>query len=175
MSTVEEVWRIVPGFENYEVSTFGNFRRSDTKNPIEPSLNNRNGYLHVRLGEGMCWKTLRAHRLVLLAHVGPCPYGQIARHLDGTRTNNRLDNLEWNTPSVNQMDRRRHGTSNGAHRGEAHHHAKMTDSDILDAKCLAAAGMSQSKIAEIYGCSQSSVSMILNDKRRPYRTEQQQA
>lgn len=59
--------------------------------------------------------------------------------------------------------------------GEKHHHAKMTDSEILDAKCLAAAGMSQSKIAEIYGCSKSSVSMILNDKRRPYRAEQQQA
>lgn len=50
------------------------------------------------------------HRLVLEAFVGPCPSGMQCRHLDGNPGNNRLDNLEWSTPRVNNDDKLTHGT-----------------------------------------------------------------
>lgn len=64
------------------------------------------------------------HRLVLEAFRGPCPAGEVCRHLDGDPSNNRLDNLKWGTPQENAHDRIRHGTSL---RGERHSLAKLTE------------------------------------------------
>ena len=50
------------------------------------------------------------HRLVLTAFRGHRPNGTEARHLDGDRSNNRLDNLEWGDHTTNMADQRRHGT-----------------------------------------------------------------
>jgi hypothetical protein len=49
-------------------------------------------------------------RLVLGGFVGPCPPGQEACHENGDRSDNRLTNLRWDTPSNNNLDKHRHGT-----------------------------------------------------------------
>lgn len=77
------------------------------------------------------------HRLVLLSFVGPCPKGQNTRHLDGSRSNNKLDNLKWGTPKEQAEDRNRHGTSAlGTTRidiqGQRHHQAKLTDTQAIE-------------------------------------------
>jgi hypothetical protein len=41
------------------------------------------------------------------------------RHLDGNRSNNRLDNLAWGTPLENGADKARHGTAKGERNGRA--------------------------------------------------------
>jgi hypothetical protein len=56
-------------------------------------------------------QTFLTHRLVLLAFVGPCPDGHEACHNNNKRCDNRLKNLRWDTPSNNQKDRVKHGTS----------------------------------------------------------------
>jgi hypothetical protein len=45
------------------------------------------------------------HQLVLETFVGPCPDGMEARHGDSNPANNRLGNLEWNTRTINTVDR----------------------------------------------------------------------
>lgn len=69
------------------------------------------GYPYVQLRRRNYRKI---HRLVLEAFVGPAPAGHIACHADGSKRNNRLTNLRWDTPSANDRDRERHGvdTSN---------------------------------------------------------------
>ncbi|QOV97160.1 HNH endonuclease [Rhodococcus pyridinivorans] len=52
----------------------------------------------------------KVHRLVLEAFTGPCPDGMVGCHNDGDTTNNRLDNLRWDTPGANNRDKRTHGT-----------------------------------------------------------------
>lgn len=52
------------------------------------------------------------HALVLITFVGPRPEGMQCRHLDGNPANNYVLNLEWNTQTVNQRDRDKHGTRN---------------------------------------------------------------
>jgi len=52
----------------------------------------------------------RVHRLVLEAFIGPAPKGTICCHNDGDPTNNRLENLRWDTHSSNTRDAIRHGT-----------------------------------------------------------------
>ena len=49
------------------------------------------------------------HRLVLEAFVGPCPEGMETCHNNGVRTDNRLENLRWDTSSANNDDIVKHG------------------------------------------------------------------
>lgn len=95
---------------------------SDKWRKLKPTLT-RNGYLRVML-KG---KWYGIHRLMLMAFVGPCPPGQVCRHLDGNKTNNCLDNLRWGTRKEDGQDRVRLGTSA---RGERHGSAKLSDRKV---------------------------------------------
>jgi hypothetical protein len=85
------------------------------------------GYLSIHLRRD--GKTIKKnlHVLVLEAFVGPRPPGMQACHKDGNRTNCRLDNLRWDTPSGNEADKILHGTSN---RGSRQGRSKLRESDI---------------------------------------------
>lgn len=86
---------------------------------------NRGGYQEVtlRTGDGH-QATCLVHRLVLEAFVGPPPDGCVGCHENGIRSDNRVGNLRWDTPTSNIHDKRRHGT----HReGEGHHNAALTN------------------------------------------------
>lgn len=111
MST--EVWRAVPDFPGYMASSEGRIR-SHVRNPagrlMAPVANCQSGYLQVCLQQGGRQRSRPVHVLVALAFHGPRPDGMVTRHLDGSRTNNRPDNLAWGTPAENSADRERHGT-----------------------------------------------------------------
>jgi hypothetical protein len=128
--TGEGGWKYVPGDE---------WRRLATT--VDP-----NGYLSVSLRR----RTYRVHSLILEAFVGPCPVGMECRHLDGTRTNNRLDNLQWATPKVNNADKRRHGTER---LGERHPWAKLTWAKVAEARAMHAAGTSMGDLSRRFGVS----------------------
>jgi hypothetical protein len=68
------------------------------------------GYITVNLkpGGAIKLKTMRVHRLVLDAFVGPCPDGMECRHLNGVKADCRLSNLAWGTRKENIEDRVRH-------------------------------------------------------------------
>lgn len=62
-----------------------------------------------RYGDGRNF-TVYVHHLVLLAFVGPRPDGLICCHKNGDPTDNRPDNLRWDTYASNSADMVRHGT-----------------------------------------------------------------
>ncbi|MDE2095631.1 MAG: HNH endonuclease [Patescibacteria group bacterium] len=68
------------------------------------------------------------HRLVLEAFIGPCPPGMECRHLNGNRSDNRLENLCWGTRIENVEDKRKHGT---ILRGEMNPNAKLTADTVI--------------------------------------------
>lgn len=120
--TTPETWKPVVGYEGYyEVSDHGNVRsvdrtvqRSDGvvqrfKGHLRKPQVDEFGYLRISLRKDGKSHHFRVHRLVLEAFVGPCPEGTEACHGDGDRSNNRLENLRWDTKSENQYDRVRHG------------------------------------------------------------------
>jgi hypothetical protein len=86
----------------YEVSDRGRVRRTDTTRIKRPTPD-RKGYLRVFLYHDGRKRTRFVHQLVLRAFVGPCPLGQEANHRDGVKSNNRLANLEYVTPSENNQ------------------------------------------------------------------------
>lgn len=97
-------------------------------------------------------RTAYIHTLVLEAFVGPCPAGMEACHApDPNPTNNRLDNLRWDTPTENQIDRLRHGTMSTA---------KLAEADILAIAVRLIAGDSGRAIARDHGVSEGTISCI---------------
>lgn len=114
---MDEIWKPVLGYEGYyEVSDLGRVRGSDR---IITQKNGKRyfrrsyiikqhigdvGYYCVHLRKDGIGKHLRTHVLVCTAFHGPRPNGMEVLHLDGTRTNNRADNLIWGTRSDNMKD-----------------------------------------------------------------------
>lgn len=100
------------------------------------------------------------HRLVLLAFVGPPPPGMVASHIDGNPSNNRPENLRWESPSENERRKRLHGT---AQQGERNGAARLTASVVLAIRRKAPA-IGQRRAAALFGVSQGYVSMIVNGR-----------
>jgi len=71
----------------------------------------RDGYVVVRTHKtGGKSHFQRRHTIVADTWLGPRPKGMVLRHLDGTTTNDRPDNLAWGTHRQNSLDRFAHGT-----------------------------------------------------------------
>ena len=96
-----EKWINVTGFERYQVSDLGNVRGS--RGMMKPRVNGR-GYVMIGLRKnGEPQKMFLLHRLVA-EHFIPNPYGyKYVNHIDGDKTNNDCNNLEWCTQSQNQL------------------------------------------------------------------------
>jgi len=120
-----EMWKSVIGYESrYEVSDLGSVRSLDRysrhntsktgfilhKGKILKPYTSEKGYLKVDLGDGFGKrKSVPVHRLVAIAFIeNPMNYYQV-NHIDGVKTNNHLDNLEWCNNSMNQV----HAYANG--------------------------------------------------------------
>ena len=69
---------------------------------------NGSGYATVNLDLAGKVRSVRVHRLVLEAFVGPSPPGYCGCHYPDTKkSNNRIENLRWDSPAENAKDRYR--------------------------------------------------------------------
>lgn len=161
-----EVWVPVPDYVGlYEVSTEGRFRRFGSHRPIGVEIQ-KSGYAYVSFSKDGVQKRYRAHRIVLSAHARP-PVGiEQTRHLNGRRADNRLSNLAWGTSKENAADRAVHGTARGAHSGEDHHNATLSDADLHVVRYQRGLGMTHKAIADLWGVSRRTIGNILSGKSR---------
>ena len=133
---MQEIWKPIPEFHGaYEASSLGRIRSIDrTTNHgrkvlgkvLRPYVNDSGRHVVYPCADGKS-KAFLVHRLVLMAHVGPCPDGMECRHLDDVATNNVLNNLQWGTKSENVADKVRNGKTN---RGERASYAKLNDAAV---------------------------------------------
>lgn len=99
-TAVSEKWKAVPGYYGkYAVSSHGRFRcRTGFMRPSKRP----DGYFEIKLFEKGSTKNHRVARLVARAFIGEPPDARSQiNHKDGNKANNRVDNLEWVTPSEN--------------------------------------------------------------------------
>lgn len=106
-----EVWKDVKGYEgHYQVSNLGRIKtlkkqvgRKGTEKLMTPYME-WNGYSRVALYKDKKPKQFIVHRLVAEAFI-PNPEGKpVVDHINGDRTDNRVENLRWCTHSENSQN-----------------------------------------------------------------------
>lgn len=175
---VREIWKPVPGYVAlYAVSNLGNVKRLQRtfvrrcdrwhKQPdsistqcllpeklLTLTLDKHLGYIVVGLRRQKKTTIIQVHQLVLLAFRGKRPKGLVTRHLNGNRTDNKLSNLRWGTPSQNQADRIRHGTGCV---GEDCYKAKLSNANVRRIRGLIVSGKTPTELAKKYHVAPSTI------------------
>lgn len=166
MSKVQkEVWKDIPNYEgHYKVSNHGQVKSVKNGNEIIRALKKRGDYLAVDLHIFGKAKTFTVHRLIMLAFVGESDLH--VNHINGIKTDNRLENLEYCTRSENVRHAYKLGLSIGK-RGEQSHFAKLSEEDARQIK-YGYKGWLQRKISKLYGVNRKVVSDIRLGKKWPH-------
>lgn len=110
-------------------------------------------------------KTFRINRLMMLCF---CPIDNPEKmevnHIDGDKSNNKLQNLEWCTSSENQ----KHAFKNGlqkARKGENSNFSKLSEKEVVEIrKIYSTQKITQKELANKFNTTKSNISAIVNYK-----------
>jgi len=149
-------WKAIKDAPGFLVSEYGDVRRafSDTVRTLQTSIN---GYKFFAIHVDGKMKNIYVHSTVAKLFCKGRRKGRQVNHIDGDKTNNRADNLQW----VTAKDNMRHAVRMGLHRKGKH----KSDEEI-QAMYLERDQYSQNRLAIRHDMSRTCVNMILNGKRR---------
>ena len=101
---IEEEWRSISGYPNYEVSNLGRVRIIKARH-IKQLRSGKDGCLMTNLNENNTMNTHRVHRLVAQAFIDNPDNKTEVDNVDHNRHNNSINNLRWATSTENNMNR----------------------------------------------------------------------
>jgi len=157
-----EEWKDIPYYSGfYQVSCKGRIK-SLTRTVVSSNgkkyvimgkaispYKTKHGYLAFKVNKNGKRKGMYVHRAVLLAFTKE--EGEQVNHIDGIKTNNNIENLEWVTASENYN----HALVNGLRKYA--YGKKIDDMSVLTMKTLSGCGYKYSQIAKFFPITKESV------------------
>ena len=173
---MQEIWKTIEEFPNYEVSNLGNVRsivhkdkwgRTKGGQTLKPQFDGRRCYLHVGLFKNGKVTIRNVHRLVAITFIdNPHGYSEV-NHIDEDKTNNSVSNLEWCTHKYNNN----YGRKKYCIKGENNPRHKISEADaqfIITHHKANGGTMRNKELAELFGLSATNTSAIAHGRRWNY-------
>ena len=174
MENQKEIWKTINGYEGlYEISNLGRvkslsktiksprgFRITKEKILIKNIVST--GYHAVALCYNNNRKPFRVHRLVANAFITNSKNKPCVNHINGIKTDNRSENLEW----CNQSENMNHAFKNNLYKpifGESYK-SKLTEKEVLEIKSKENKIIVNKILAKKYNISPTTISDIKNNK-----------
>jgi len=126
-----EIWKPIPQWEKYSISSFGNIRVEKTGKLLAHTK--RKGYHGCMLYNNGKYKIIRIHAYMVRTFTNNWDMTLQAAHLDGNKNNNNLDNIKLVTCKENNAHKRLHGT---LCIGEKQGASKLTEKKVIEIKKL---------------------------------------
>lgn len=158
-------WKILDEFPSYIITANGSIWSLKQGKFLSPSLDKKTGYLRVRLRNNE-HNTINksVHGLVARAFLGERPYNKNVNHINGIKTDNYWQNLEFLTQAQNVQ----HALDLGLIKTLDEHHAATKDNESIISALLEyfLTNTSKTKIGRKYGISIQYINRLLEGKLR---------
>lgn len=172
------VWKYIPGYEGYyEVSNKGLVRSVERivkgrfggvavrRGVLLRPGKSKTGYMRCLLVKDNVRKNIGVHRLVALAFIPNPDNKKTVNHINGIKTDNRVENLEWCTVAENNRHARRLGL-NIAKSGKEHHSYGLNNKSALVLKNIHTGSLkSVREVADEYGVTGRHITMMIKGER----------
>lgn len=166
---VMEIWKPIAGYDGlYSVSSFGRVRRDSVgynvpAGKILAGGKDERGYQLVNLWKDGKGHTLKVHKLVATMFLGIAPEGLQVNHIDGKKSNNRVENLEYVTCKENCVHANRIGLRSGM-KGERNGFSKLSSIDVIAIREKYSLPMTTRQLADEYGVSIDNIRLIVKNR-----------
>lgn len=173
----EGEWFPVPDYPKYIINRLGvvkrlgyktcegSQKRSGRKKFIDERIMSprpRAGYLSVNLRGGTNGnKGVVIHRILAKLFVPNPENKHYVNHINGIKTDNRIENLEWCTMQENTIHAYAMGLTPS---GSKARHAKLSEADVMEVFRLHSQGIPGSRIAKKYSLHKNTIYHIVNGK-----------
>ena len=152
-----EIFKDIKEFEGlYQISNLGNVLNVKT-NKILSKRKYGCGYYGYALFKNKKRKEYKEHRLVAENFINNEFNLKLVNHINGIKTDNRVENLEWVTSHENHI----HAMNLGLKaKGEGHGCSKLKMEDVYKIKTMLKEGVPQRKISKLFNVGQSAITDI---------------
>lgn len=113
---MEEEYRNIVEFPNYEVSNLGNVQNKKSGRILKGGCN-KGGYMKVILYDANSKKTRLVHRLMALTFIDNPEKKSFVDHINNNRSDNDLINLRWATNTENQQNSKLSSKNTSGYKG----------------------------------------------------------
>lgn len=170
-----EIWKNIEDFEGFQISNLGRIKRLEYKKWCVPnnsfstmkekilktSFNNSKSYERIKISLNNRTKIYSIHRLVAITFIpNPNNYPQI-NHIDGDKSNNKVENLEWCTNNENMKHRYEVLKKFSFPKGESCNFSKLNKEKVIEISKLIKDGYKDKDIARMYNLKSTSTIIFI--------------
>ena len=173
---VKELWKSLEEYKGIKVSSIGRIWKAANKSRKERILTefpkDKDGYCRCSVQKiNGTWTSKPVHRLVAKAFILNPENKQTVNHIDGDRTNNKVENLEWVTPKENVIHSFRFGARKRCK--QVPKKTLLTDFQISQINKLREL-YTVNQIAKLFNIEYQSLKNIIHKKKQCERLDNQQ-